>query len=150
MKYWRQLLMLWRAQGHDGLSIPFIIGSQKYLPASVKRQNIAELVTDIAEDSACEIYLNYYWTVDDLILGIRSGKKLNLPVNNVLHQGKPSNLYISTFLKNIDSNTGSVIGALEERCQHYIDAKNYSINDNEHGDFTGDEIAFIKECFSKL
>lgn len=146
MKYWQSLLQNWRSQGHDGLTIPFIIGSQKYLPASATRQGIAELVNEIADSRDCEVYLNYCFTINDLIFGIRSGKKLDLPVKNILRDGDATSFYLSIFFKDVEPNTESLISLLEERCQRHIDAENYSINDNERGDFTSEEIAFIKHC----
>ncbi|WP_454804241.1 hypothetical protein [Mucilaginibacter phyllosphaerae] len=149
-KYWRSLLLKWREQGHDGLTIPFIIGSQKYLPRHISRQDIEELFEDIASNNVVEVYLNYCLTINDLILGIRSGQKLKLPVRNVALNGASSNFYLSTFLDDFEPDVNSVATELTGRYQGFIDQKEYSRNDNERGDFTLDEMEFIQACFADL
>jgi hypothetical protein len=149
-KYWQILLTKWRKQGKDGLTIPFIIGSQKYLPGSIARQTIGDLIVDIAVSSEFEVYLNYCLTINDLILAVRDDKKLRIPVKNVIYNNNTSNFFISIFLDDMNNDVTSVATGLCDKYQQYIDAENYSINNNERGDFTSEEIAFIKSCFDEL
>ncbi|HEY5326097.1 MAG TPA: hypothetical protein VIJ27_03790, partial [Mucilaginibacter sp.] len=149
-KYWQVLLTKWRKQGNDGLTIPFIIGSQKYLPGSGIRQTIDDLIVDIAVSTEFEVYLNYCLTINDLILAVRDDKKLRIPVKNVVYNNNTSSFFISTFLDDMNNDITSVTAVLCDKYQQYVDTGNYSINDNERGYFTSDEIAFIKLCFHEL
>jgi hypothetical protein len=65
--YWERLLREWRKQGRDGFSIPFVIGSQKCLPASHKIQGIGDLIMDIALNQHCSVYILYCNTIQDII-----------------------------------------------------------------------------------
>lgn len=58
-KYWQKLLREWRSHGRAGFSIPYIIGSQQYLPANHSSQDIEELITDIIETGDETILLRY-------------------------------------------------------------------------------------------
>lgn len=147
--YWKQLLMDWRKQGRDGLTIPYIIGSQKYLGYR-HWHTIRELVEDIASNNKTEIYLTYCPTINDLILAIRDETKSRLRLNNVSYLNQDSQLFISPFLDGIDNNVESVIEFLTERYQIYIDEGGFSLNDGERTDFTADEVIFITTSFRDL
>ena len=57
-KYWQILLSEWRESTRNGLTIPFIIGSQKYLKVSVN-QDVVKLIWDIANSDDFEVYITY-------------------------------------------------------------------------------------------
>ena len=68
MKYWEILLREQRERGKSGLTIPFIIGSQRYLPAeSLKQQTISDLIVDISKSNTFETNLRYCTDVHTLI-----------------------------------------------------------------------------------
>ena len=69
-KYWTVILSEWRNRGRDGLTLPFVIGSQKYLRQSIK-QDIKELFADILSSDA-KVYLKYCLTTEEIILGIHA------------------------------------------------------------------------------
>ena len=55
-KYWEILLEKQRERGKDGLTIPFIIGSQNYLSYNHHHQNITELIYDNLYLKNCPLY----------------------------------------------------------------------------------------------
>jgi hypothetical protein len=55
MKYWEQLLLSQRNRGKNGLTIPFIIGSQNFLNTD-KKDNIEELILDILKNSLLKLH----------------------------------------------------------------------------------------------
>ena len=77
-KYWQILLFEWRKQGRDGLTIPFLVGSQRYFPGTEAFQDIAALITDITTSKDFEVYIGYCMDIKQLILGVRSGNKLKI------------------------------------------------------------------------
>jgi hypothetical protein len=147
-KYWETLLLEWRAQGHDGLTIPFIIGSQKYLLSHHNYQEIEDLLADIATSDGSEIYLTYCMNLNEIILGVRDSSKRaiagNFPPFEMQNQTK---LFLTKSLDNLGNDVESIALALKEKFQSYIDNANFSKDFEEWGDYSGKEKAFIKDCF---
>ena len=73
-KYWEILLEKQREKGKDGLSIPFIIGSQNYLPKNSYKQNISELINDIVSSDLFEICIRFCMGTCTFIAEIRKEK----------------------------------------------------------------------------
>lgn len=150
IKYWQILLKEWREGNRNGLTIPFIIGSQKYLPIS-KHQNIAELLRDIASSSEFEVYLTYCTDINDLILGVRDDTKATIAGHHlILENGLPSNFFLTKIVYDLGSDLESVSQELTERYQPYVDLEKFSTNDRLRGAFGDNDIKFIKNCFAKL
>ena len=148
-KYWHKLLTQWRRDGRDGFTIPYIIGSQKYLPASHVNQNIDQLVIDIVSNREDEIYIKYCITTQDIILGIRDETKINIPGVFPPFNGTPqSKLFLTSFLTDLGNNVETIILKLKDRYDGYIDSEKVSINDRIRGYYLEEEINFIKSCYS--
>jgi hypothetical protein len=150
-KYWQILLFEWRKQGRDGLTIPFLIGSQRYFPGTEAFQDIAALITDIATSNDFEVYIGYCMDIKQLILGVRSGNKLKIAGNHLLFEnGQQSRLFITKFVDNLGEELDSIITALTEMFQSYIDQEQYSINQKEWGGYSADELDFIQSCANTM
>ena len=54
MEYWEILLKKQRERGKNGLTIPFLLGSQQYLPAN-SNQDITGLIQDMATRSSLNL-----------------------------------------------------------------------------------------------
>lgn len=65
MNYWQTLLVEQKGRGKKGFSLPFIIGSQKYLPITYPRQTVEDLILDIATNSTFPVFLKYCWDTGD-------------------------------------------------------------------------------------
>lgn len=114
-KYWEVLLSGWRAAGRTGLRIPFIIGSQHFLPDDHHRQSINELHSDTA-DSSTEIFLKYCFDLDDLIIETRAASNRNSAGFYPSYRGKPQDgLFVSSQSRSEGATMEEVIISMEER-----------------------------------
>ena len=149
MKYWQILLTQWREiKKRDGFTIPYIIGSQKYLKNKEYNQNVEDLILDIAHNDSTDIYIKFCTSTDDLILGVRDETKLNIPGKFLnFENGVESNLFLTDFSKNLGNNVEEVASELYDRYQKYVNSEEYSKNGRERGDYEIEESDFIKECF---
>ena len=148
-KYWHRLLTQWRNDGRDGFTIPYVIGSQKYVPTNHAHQNIEQLLIDIVNNREDEIYIKYCITTQDIILGIRDETKINIPGEFPPFNGTPqSKLFLTSFLTDLGSNVESIILKLKERYEEHIDSEKFSINDRVRGYYLEEEIDFIRNCYS--
>lgn len=136
-------------QGRDGFSIPYIIGSQQYLPANHNSQDIQEFITDIIETGEETILLRYCFNIGDLILEI-IGEANDDKINRFPpFFGSPqTSLKVSNFMDDLGNTVEDLIDILTERYQPHIDAGTFSINEGERGDYTPDEKIFIRDCYA--
>lgn len=151
-KYWEILLEEHRRKGKDGLTIPFIIGSQNYLPKNKYRQNISELVYDIISSNIFEICIRYCVGTNTFIMEIRKEKNVcYFPKTNNKEQNK---LSVGIFHK--DDFGESIEGLIEnliEKFQEPIDNETYSAESNTYertvkwNEFSKEDKNFIEECF---
>lgn len=147
-EYWYLLLFEWRRKGHVGLTIPFIIGSQKYLPDSHIEQDIEDLINSILNNKDALISIKYCLNTEDLVMEIENnieGMPGLFPTINELPQTR---LFLKGYSTDLGDSCGLVIKNLRSRYQIHIDAGNYSKNDRERSDFLPDEKTFIKEAFA--
>lgn len=142
--YWEILLVQWRRQGKDGLTIPFLIGSQNYFRDS-HNDGIRELLISMAY-SNIETYLTYCPTIRDLILGIRDEKRGNFAGKFITHNGEETNLFVSKMIDG--NNLDVIIEDMIDRYQDAINSGNYSRNNRELGEYNSDDIAFIQNSFA--
>jgi len=150
MKYWEELLVQWQDKGNTGLSIPFVVGSQQFIPRQYQTHDILNLLVDVASSSTIEVSLSYCMNIMDFILAVRD--KSHSPGAGFYPSFKcapQKSLFVSDFLK-MGDNVETISASLAERLDYYILQGQYSINDGERGSFTGGEIQFILKCFSSL
>ena len=147
-KYWQKLLRGWRQQGRDGFSIPYIIGSQQYLPGDYLNQDIEELITDNVESNEETILLKYCFGIGDLILEMHETND-GISGHFLSFRSSPqSGLVILNFIDDLGNSIEELILILTERYQCCIDANEFSINEGERGNYSPDERAFIRDCFA--
>lgn len=147
-KYWQKLLIEWRNQGNDGLTIPYIIGSQQFLQTS-SNQTINDLILDIVHNDQIQVYLTYCQTVNSLILGYRDESKKQIKGSFPNCYGKPQSMfYLSSFLTDLGDEVEIIIERLREKFQECIELRKYSINHREWGRYTQSEIDFMNRCFA--
>ena len=154
MKYWEKLLLSQRSIGKNGLTIPFIIGSQNFLNTDNK-DNIEQLILDIVENSSFEVTLRLCSDIHTLILEKRNLRNLvYYPNLNNCEQSKFS--VAKSFENDFGKNIEQIIVTLTEQFQKTIDDKKFSaqISQNERiviwdffSEFT--DIPFIKNSFQK-
>lgn len=149
MKYWQKLLTQWREiEKRDGFTIPYIVGSQKYLNEKFDFQDVEDLILDIANDESTEVYIKFCASTGDLILGIYDDSKANIPGKYlVFENGNESNLFLTDFSKKLGNTVEEVAAELYDRYQKYVDAEEYSKNGRERGDYETSESDFIKNCY---
>ncbi len=148
-KYWLALLTEWRKNGRDGFTIPFIIGSQKYLSDNPK-QDIKALIMSIIKNEEQEIYLKYCFSIEDIVMGIRDDTKILLQGHFPLFKDSntQSKLFLTAFLNDLGENVETIISSLSDRYQNYIDKEEFSKNDRQRGDYSANESQFIRRVFS--
>lgn len=144
-QYWKRLLREWKKAGHDGFSIPYLIGSQQFLPDNSTVQSIEDLMTDILDNCDEPIHLRYCFHIGDLILELTASHgNTHFPS---FRQAEQIILSVSIFVDDLGDSIEEMVTILTDRYEHHINAGNYSINDGERTDFTPDEKAFIRRCF---
>ncbi len=151
-KYWEILLEEHRRKGKDGLSIPFIIGSQNYLPKNKYRQNISELVYDIISSNFFEICIRYCLGTNTFIMEIRKNK--NACYFPKINNNDQNQLSVGIFHKiDFGESIKELIENLIEKFQNPIDNETYSAEPNTYerivqwNKFSEEDIFFIEECF---
>ncbi len=157
MKYWEALLTNQHKRGRDGLTIPFIIGSQMYLPiVKLEKQNVEDLILDIVSNNSFETCLRYCMGIETLILEIRK------PNNNVYYPNyngqKQINFSIGLALKDIfGDSVENVIQLLTDDFQPLIKKNLFSAEPDMYERSAQwrvfnetDDIPFIKNTFILL
>lgn len=156
MKYWEILLVEQTKRKKLGLSIPFLIGSQRYLnSAGLQQQTISELIIDIAQSDSFETCLRYCISTNTLVLEIRRTRNA---IYFPKYKGvKQENLSVAVSFDNLGGSIEELIIELENRFQGIIDKKLFSAIPNVEGrtavwqEFTeDDDIPFIINSFKKL
>ncbi|WP_316777862.1 hypothetical protein [Pedobacter antarcticus] len=148
-QYWQTLLSNWRELGHDGLTIPYILGAKRYCAYEDDNLSVEELIFDISTNSTYQVYLSYCFSIDQIILGIRDESKRNNAGEFLLSSlNENSSLFISKFLDDFKRDVFSVGKELAMRFQDIVDEGNFSFNNREWGNFTSDELSFIRSCFA--
>jgi hypothetical protein len=149
-KFWQKLLYEWRKDGNDGFTIPFIVGSQKYLPGTHSAQDVEDLIIDIAEDETFEIYIKPCMNTGDLVLGLKDDSRQNLAGGYLnFEDGRESNLFLNIYANDLGNSVESVAAKLAERYQQFVNDAEFSKNGKERGDFEPHEIDFIKGCYNE-
>jgi hypothetical protein len=147
--YWELLLAQWRRNRNDGLTVPYIIGSQKFLPASIKTQGIRDLVIDIIQNENFPVYATYCPTIGQIILGYRDKSRENIAGSFPSYNQKAQNgFYLTKILDNMGVTMEEVIVSLRDKFQEPIDNSKFSFNSREWGSYSDKEIKFIKDCFA--
>jgi len=150
-KYWEVLLLRWRADKLDGLTIPFVLGSQNYLSSSHTYQGIEDLLVDIATGDGSEIYITYCMNLKEIILGVRDSSKMSIAGHfPPLEKRNQTKLFLTSIVNNLGDDVETISLALKERFQDCIDNANFSKGIDKWSDYNGKEKAFLKNCFESL
>lgn len=149
-KYWQILLAEWRKLGRDGFTIPFIIGSQKFLADTHEVQDIRALITDIIHNEELVVCIKYCMTTEDIILEILDERKRLRGYFPPYMGAIQSKLFLISFIKDLGADCESIISSFIERYQNYIDKGEFSKNDRQRGDYLPEEAIFIKKSFAHL
>lgn len=145
-----------RERGKEGLTLPFLIGSQNYLQETHFKQSIEDLILDMVSSETFETCIRYCTGTQTFIFEIR---KLKNRVFYPIHQNSEQrNLSVAIFLKNeFGDSIDSLIYFLNENFQDKIDAGHFSAVPNTYERtahwtaFSIDEdIPFIEGCYKSL
>lgn len=99
MEYWKKLLKSQRDRGKSGLTIPFIIGSQRFLKQKKYEYDISQLIFEIVEKGTFEVTLTLCPDIHTLILEIKKPYK---------------NVYYPKFNGNEQINLSVAISLMDE------------------------------------
>jgi hypothetical protein len=144
-KYWQVLLTKWREQKKNGFTIPYLIGAQNYFSKEGHVYNIETLITDMATARDYETYITYCTDINQLIIGMRSGKKYLGGTFMKLPNGGSSSFFLTATM-DLGHNLTDVVASLTERHQYHIESDQFSTNDGDWGGFSEREMKFIQEC----
>lgn len=154
MEYWEILLLKHRERGKDGLTIPFLIGSQKYL-CNNPNQDIAGLINSMATSTAFETCIRYCMGTQTMIAEIRKQKNMVYYVQSPT--GEPTNLSIGIMSKDdLGDNIVQLSESLADKFQDAIEAERFSAEPNVDGrsvhwrEFTFEDIQFIEDSFNSF
>lgn len=130
MKYWQQLLLSQRNKGKNGLTIPFIIGSQIFLNTD-KKDNIEELILDIIKNSSFEITLRLCADIHTLILEKRNPN--NVVYYPTFNNSEQSKFSVSKIFKDDFGNSiEEIIKILTIQFQEIINKKTFSAQSSQN------------------
>ena len=149
--YWKILLSKQQERGKRGFTLPYLIGSQTYLPSHCGRQDIKELVEDMVKNDSFETCIRYCLDTNAIIAEIRNPK-------NVVKYPKFKNCEQTQLSIPISENSHGetveeLIESLIEEYQDKIGTNKYSATrDNQEretkwGSFNSIDEKFIKESF---
>jgi len=155
MKYWEILLIKQKERDKKGLTLPFLIGSQKYLPSHYQTQNIRDLIIEMTNKNSFETCLRFCTSTQSFIFEIRN------PENHVyfpkLNQNEQNGLSVSLFDKiNFGETIEVMIEKLEEIFQKPIKDGKFSAESNVNDrspnwqNYSPGDIGFIQESFKEL
>lgn len=153
MKYWEALLIDQRQRGKNGLTLPFLIGSQQYLLETHILQGIEELIIDMVDTDTIETCIRYCMGTQALIFEIR--KPPNTVYYPTYQDDKQKNLSVAQFHgRDLGDSIENLIPNLIDQYQHIIDNGHYSAESNTDDRqakwqpfSTTEDIIFIKESF---
>jgi hypothetical protein len=153
MKYWEALLINQRQRGKDGLTLPFLIGSQQYLPENHILQGIEELIVDMVNTDTIETCIRYCMGTQALIFEMR--KTLNKVYYPTYQDDDQKNLSFAQFHKqDLGDSIEILIPNLINQYQHILDEGYYSAESNAYDRqanwklfSTTEDIIFINESF---
>lgn len=155
MKYWEILLSKQQERGKDGLTLPFLIGSQNYLPVTYTHQCIGELIRDMVSSDAFETCIRYCMGTATLVFEIR--KKRNFVYYPTHNFNAQNNLSIGFHLKNeLGEDTGELIENLIDKFQSVIDKELFSAESNMYERaatwvcLSNEDVEFIESSFMSL
>ena len=150
-RYWQLLLTNWRNQGKNGLTIPFIIGSQNYLTLNFVRQDIRRLIVDVIENKEFPVYITYCQDVNDLIICKRDKSKERIAGRFPSFLGQEQDKFFQTMIVyNLGDSVEEIIESLTIKYQEIIDRQEYSIHDRIRGNFSSTDRSFIENSFVAL
>lgn len=151
MDYWKILLTKQKERGRKGFSLPFLIGSQIYLPSTHNFQNIQDIIIDMTTNNSFETCIRYCLDTNVLIFEIRNQK--NRVVYPKFNGSQQTNISVAYGNNNLGNSVEEVIVKLIEMYQDKINAGHYSARTNiENREtlweyFNSSEEDFIKDCF---
>lgn len=155
MKYWEILLQRHREKGKDGLTLPFLIGSQNYLPKSSYQQTIRELIQDMINHDPFEKCLRYCLGTQTFIIEVSKGR--NGVYYPQINEQDQLNFSVGLFYKkDFTDNIDNLIQELITRFQGPIDNELFSAEPNvdarsvKWNKFSDKDISFIKASFMTL
>lgn len=155
MKYWEILLYRQQERKRDGLTLPFLIGSQKYLANTYTRQSIEDLILEMTLKNSFESCVRFCLGTQTFIFEIRKTKNsVYFPtVNQNIQQG----LSIVSFHKaDFGDTVEELIAKMDNDFREEIAKENFSAKSNIYGrapkwnKFSDEDELFIKECFSTI
>jgi len=151
MDYWKSLLLYQRRIGRSGLSIPFIIGSQRFLEKISNIQDIKHLILDVMVNDSFVTTLRYCTDIKALILEI---KKSQTPVYFPTFNGQSQmNFTVSTGIKSLGETVEQILDELISMYQIRIENEQYSalVNDDSRdsiwSNYSDKDIQFIRSAF---
>lgn len=137
--YWYKLLNLFENKRYfgNGLTIPFIIGSRKYIEPFEEFQTISEFINEIN----CSIH--YVSVLECGGIGEYVFSLSNIG-DKEIYGGADNIVIIDSSFKN-KKNCFGIISELELRYTDKINLKTYSKTEGEWGDYTDKEITRLQE-----
>lgn len=149
-EYWKTLLLEWKRKGKSGFTIPFIIGSQQFLPLKHKQQDIKGLIKDIANNTDTLVVIKYCINTEDIILEIKENIEYFPGFFPTIQNNQQDKLFLTSphILNDLGKSCESIITRFIERYQIHIDKGRFSKYDRERNDYLPEEKEFIKRAFS--
>lgn len=153
MFFWQKLLEKW-CKTNTGLTIPYIIGSQKILNEDYElnaANDITRIFNEILENTGTVFYLNHCPNLSEPVLGIKDEDFEDM-IGEFLttREGlKQEKLFICQsmfihFPKKQKHTIEDVVEWLISKYSSQIENKQYSKNKRQWGDYLPEEITFIK------
>ena len=144
--FWNNLLVAWRKNGNEGLTLPYMIGSQQYLENNHEKMNINALIIDIASNkNGPIIFYNYCDTIGENVLGVLDDSYKEMKGIFPTYQGLQQNLFFrADSVKYSGETVEEIIENMNTTYQQRLINNEFSYNAGKWGDYTESEKKFIK------
>jgi len=143
--FWNSLLVAWRKNGNEGLTLPFLIGSQQYLDNPNNKMNIKDLILDIVTNQkGTIIFYNYCDTIGENVLGVKDENYKEMKGSFPTYQGLQQNFFFrAESVKSSGETVEEIILNMNYKYLERLKNAEFSYNEGKWGDYTNKEKEFI-------
>jgi hypothetical protein len=146
MRYWEKLMIKWRADGKDGLTIPFLIGTRTYFEAEQELLSVHNLFADMIINAQSKLYIKYCFEIGEIIVGIFDTSKEKNAGEFLDFNSKTQTAFFVTkpFVDDWKADFHYGIDYLSERYEITLRNKHYSFVQREWRTFDSKDLEFIQ------
>lgn len=146
--HWYKLISYWvNVRNREGLTIPFIIGSQK--PDNIEIETVSELLIDIVNSDLDDtITLFNCDTIGEYVLGLNNPQQPMAGIEIKNPETAKTMLIATTSTQILGDNLQEISESLTRKYDDCLTAKKYSLINRQWADFSPIDKAMIEEALT--